>query len=310
MKSLRVFLRNYALRSSFLIFLALWLACAPSWGSEKDAVIERGRPVYLLDSVGNALSTPQKVVLLNSKIDNHSVSSPTEQTLRAFLDENGEEMKDVKIRINQCDPWGELGRLTKNHRISWWWRIFPGAPVTLWSSLTGRLLGGDNYNPYTNTISLYSDSPVVALHEAGHAKDFARREPGFDSDVYALGRVLPPVALYQEYEATDEAIQHLREKRGAEGEREGYRTLYPAYGTYGGAYSGIPYGQVAGAAVGHGVAWWKIREQNLYKDSVRDGEAPKGFEADPLAKAVTQSESGDNDTLYRGLNRTGQIRWD
>ena len=35
--------------------------------------------------------------------------------------------------------------------------------------------GGDHYNPYTNTINIYSDHRAIVLHEGGHAKDFARR---------------------------------------------------------------------------------------------------------------------------------------
>ena len=35
----------------------------------------------------------------------------------------------------------------------------------------GRVFGGDRYNPFTNTINLYSDHPSIALHEAAHAKD-------------------------------------------------------------------------------------------------------------------------------------------
>ena len=143
-------------------------------------------------------------------MDNHQVSEKTETSLRRFLAAHPEKLNDVKVRINQWAPLGEFGRLARNKRIQWYFRIFPGIPTTLYSSVTGRLLGGDHYNPYTNTIHLFSDDPAIALHEAGHAKDFAEQaSPGY----YAVGRILPPVELSQEQAASDIAIQHLKENK-------------------------------------------------------------------------------------------------
>ncbi len=76
--------------------------------------IERGQPNYLIDSVGNVASIPQKVILLNPNIDSHIVSSKTERYLKNFIRDNPEAMKDVKVRINQCSPIQELDRLAKN----------------------------------------------------------------------------------------------------------------------------------------------------------------------------------------------------
>jgi hypothetical protein len=121
-------------------------------------------------------------------------------------------------------------------------------------------LGGDHYNPYTNTIHLFSDDPAIALHEAGHAVDFAKQaQPGY----YAVGRIIPPVTLHQEQVASDIAIQHLKDQGDRSGELHAYQTLYPAFGTYGGEETGLPYGSYLGAGAGHILGLWQRNERRL-----------------------------------------------
>ena len=49
-------------------------------------------------------------------------------------------------------------------------RLFAGFPIPWIGS------GGDHYNPYTNTVSIYSGNRSISLHEGGHAKDFSEIE--------------------------------------------------------------------------------------------------------------------------------------
>ena len=258
--------------------------------------IERGQPNCLIDSVGSIASIPQKVILLNPNIDSHIVNSKTEQYLKDFIRDNPETMSGVKVRINQCTPIQELDRLVKNKHVSLIWRIFPGIPVTVWSSLTGRILGGDNYNPYTNTISIYSNDPAVALHEACHAKDFMSRVTGFETDAYAVGRIFSPVALYQEFTASDETIAYLKKKSDSKAEMNSYSTLYPAFGTYGGAYTGLSYGNIIGACVGHGVGFWKRYEMRMCANSTKFGEVCAKLESDSLAGILLKSKRQNDDS--------------
>jgi hypothetical protein len=91
------------------------------------------------------------------------------------------------------------------------------------------LIGGDHHNPFTATIHLYSDVPAITLHEGGYAKDFARRTlPG----TYALVAVIPFGNLRPEAIATGDALAYSARQDDADLEREGYRILFPAYGTY------------------------------------------------------------------------------
>lgn len=233
---------------------------ASNWTDESQ--IEVGQPNIIVDSLGNITGIPAKILLLNPKIENHNISPETVKIIEKYIDYNSEQMKDTKIRINQFTPVGEFKRLVKNKKVQWWWRVFPGIPTTMFS-LTGRLIGGDHYNPYTDTINIYSDVPSVALHESGHAVDFSEHAKEGTAGIYAVGRILTPVTLYQEHVASEEAINYLKETKDREGEKEAYKTLYPAGGTYVGGATGIPFGSAVGAAAGHivGVTPRKNREK-------------------------------------------------
>jgi len=230
---------------------ALLTGCAtvPYVGQGPHPQIERGQPFFPVDAIGNLLSLPSKLLLLNWKVDNHAIAEETEQVLIDYLNYRPENLRHVKIRLNQWAPFDDLGRLWSNKKVAWPYRLLIGLPVTLVFEvlLPGRLLGGDHYNPYTNTIHLYSDLPPISIHEAGHAYDFAnQRLPG----TYALLRFLPFVELLQELKATDEAITYFTETNDRENELSSYKILYPAFGTYAGQHFISPYGLVA-VAVGH-----------------------------------------------------------
>lgn len=190
--------------------------------------IETGRPNIVLDVLGNIYSLPSKLILLNWRVGNHNIAPETAAALETYLQEN--DLQNVKVRINQYAPGAEWRRLFKNRSMHIFWRATLGVLTTsMYTILPGRVFGGDSYNPYTNTISIYSDLPVIAIHEGGHAKDlFNRSRKGLYSAIYAL----PGVALWHEAQATGDAVGYLRDKEQLAGEKSAYRTLYPAYGTY------------------------------------------------------------------------------
>lgn len=223
--------------------------------------MERGRPHRLLDGLGHyVLSLPSKLILLNWQVDNHAISAEIEQALCVYLEEN--DLLNTKIRLNQYAPGNEWSRLVRNRNINGFWRYTVGVlTVAVYTALPQRAFGGDNYNPFTNTVNLYSDDRAIALHEAGHAKDFAQRDAkGF----YAALRILPLVPLFQEAKATGDAIGYERVLGGSDDEKHAYRALYPAYGTYLGGEAArwvagpfwVPYAlAAAGAVPGHVIGW-------------------------------------------------------
>ncbi len=192
-----------------------------------EAQIERGRPNAFIDGVGWVFGIPSKILLLDSRMDNHVISPEVEQALAEYLATN--DLRNVKVRINQYAPGGEWSRLFRNKSVGWGWRYTIGIIANLfYTILPGRIFGGDNYNPYTDTVSIYSNHRAVAIHEGGHAKDFAPRNW---KGTYAFFYMLPFVALFPEAKATGDAIGYLR-TQPAEDEKQGYKVLYPAYCTY------------------------------------------------------------------------------
>jgi len=237
----------------------------------RHAQVERGAPRPVLDGLGWVFGIPAKIILWDRRVDNHAVSGETERAMRRYLDDNG--LDHVKVRINQYAPLDDWRRLRANKAVAWGYRYTLGALTVAGEAiLPGRLFGGDHYNPFTGTIHLYSDVPAIALHEGGHAKDFTRRSlPG----TYALVGALPFGSLWPEAIATGDALAYATRQDDPELEREAYRILFPAYGTYVGGSVGDVAAPVAlpvyaGAVVaGHVVG-------RLHSRSVSDDETAAG----------------------------------
>ena len=195
----------------------------------EEPQFERGEPYWLLDGIGNYFfSLLSKLIIFNWKMENHDISPDTQSAMAKYIADN--HLTDVKVRLNQYSPGDEWGRLVDNKAVGAGWRYTIG--VLSWLGYTifpGRLFGGDSYNPYTNTISLYSDIKAVGLHEAGHAKDFALTK--WKGSYGVLG-IIPFSSLYFEAKASGDAIGYLKYEENKCGEKEAYKVLYPAYGTY------------------------------------------------------------------------------
>ena len=240
---------------SMVLGFVLLAGCAttvPYTGVGPHPQLERGAPVPPVDFIGNVLSLPGKLLLWSWKFNLHSISPQTEEKLVEYLGARDlPTLERATFRLNQYNPGQDLSRLVKNHDVAWPYRLLLGLPVTLVVDvlLPGRLFPwGDYYNPFTNTVHLYSDHPAVALHEAGHVHDLAsRRYKG----TYAAIRLIPFVDLYQEYQATKEAIRYFKETHDHAAELGAYKILYPAYGSYVGSYIFPPIGTVGGALLGH-----------------------------------------------------------
>ena len=198
--------------------------------------IERGQPNKFLDTFGWVWGVPDKILLWDRRIENHDVGSQTEEAIADYLVKN--ELHSVKVRLNQYHPGDDWRRLVANDSVGAGWRYTLGTFSVLGETIfPGRLFGGDHFNPFTNTIHVYSDVPAVAVHEAGHSKDFARREW---KGTYAAVYLLPGVPLYHEAQATNDALGYLLTESDEQTQKDAYEILYPAYGTYvGGALGGV-----------------------------------------------------------------------
>jgi hypothetical protein len=205
--------------------------------------VERGAPNAWVDGFGHwFFSLPSKLILLDWDVNDHDVSPEVERALEEYLRANG--LCNTKVRLNQYAPGGEWRRLFRNREMPGGWRFTLGLlSVSFYTIFPERLFagfpiigGGDHFNPYTNTISIYSDVRPIVLHEGGHAKDFGGIENRHWKGAYAAARAVPfagiLMALYQEAVASNDALSWELATAGSRESKAAYRTLYPAYGTY------------------------------------------------------------------------------
>ena len=194
----------------------------------RDITITRGRPWPFLDALARFMALGNKLLFLNARFEDHEVPAPVEAAIADFAAHH--ELHGLHVRLNEYAPLDDLRRLFFSGRVNILLRLFLGLPMWLALALVpGRIFGGDHYNPFTDTVNLYTGHPAVALHELGHALDFRRRSlPG----LYALTRYIPGVALYQEYLASKYAIDFMRERGMHDDELRAWRLLFPAYSTY------------------------------------------------------------------------------
>ncbi|MEZ6106908.1 MAG: hypothetical protein R3B96_12500 [Pirellulaceae bacterium] len=122
----------------------------------------------------------------------------------------------------------------------------------------GRIWGGDEYNPYTNSVYLYSDIPALGIAESAYAKDIhSRTYPG----TYATGQLLPILGVHHESLATEDAMWYVQTHGSSDSLQATRRLLYARYGMEAGGNLGGMFsvqgnqlggvGQVIGAAGGH-----------------------------------------------------------
>ncbi|MCY2987051.1 MAG: hypothetical protein NTY19_04185 [Planctomycetota bacterium] len=264
---------------------------SPELAAITQPQIEQGQPRSALDGIGWVVGIPSKIILWDRRVDDHDISLETAQAIADYLAVN--ELDTVKVRLNQYAPKDEWHRLVANTSVAWGWRYTCGTLSWLEDTLLpGRIFGGDHFNAYTNTISLFSDVPAIAAHEAGHAKDFARRTY---KGTYAALYAIPGTALWYEAVATKDALGYCRAERSAEEEQEAYRVLYPAYGTYLGStlseFSPGPSSLIYAAAVIPGHVLGRIQARRVMNERADGTESPP-----PQAEAPVEGQDAVSDS--------------
>jgi hypothetical protein len=201
---------------------------------DNEQQIQRGRPRKVIDGIGWLFGIPGRILLLDRRIDNHKISLETEFQIAEYLEIN--DLYHTRVRLNQYNPREDWQRLFANRNVNPLIRFTFGTVTVLGETLLpGRIFGGDHYNPFTDTIHLYSDVPAIALHEGAHAKDFARRKY---KGLYSLGYTLLLFQLYYERVATGDVFAFYQNHGTPEQHAAAARILYPAYGTYVGSLGG------------------------------------------------------------------------
>jgi len=222
------------------------------------AQFEHGQPRKVVDGVGWVFGIPKKVILWDRRAINHHVSPETEQRLAQYLDANG--LTSTKVRINEYDPIGEWQRLGANKQVGAGWRYTVGVFGTvIYTVLPGRVFGVDRYNPYTDSVYIYSDIPCLAQEQASRAKlVHARPHPG----TYATLTALPVVRLWPEKKSKNDVLDYTLAYGTAAEQQEATRVFYSEFGAELGGQASLFLGSnvpitLAGAGIGHVAAWYK-----------------------------------------------------
>jgi hypothetical protein len=228
---------------------------AHSEDAPQEVVVVYGKPRKALDRIGWVVGIPDRILPLNSKINNHKISPETTDKLKEYLEQN--DLTDVYVCVNQYDPRGQWRRLRTNKLIRPGWRYTLGSLSLLsYSLFPGRIFGGDEYNPYTNSLYINSDVPALVLYEAAYAKDLrGRKAPG----AYAAVNDLPLLGLWRTTHGMSDVLSYTRARNDWETERQTYHVLYPRIGIetmtpavpFVPVWWGRPLLGVAGAAAGH-----------------------------------------------------------
>jgi hypothetical protein len=248
------------------------------------------------------LGVPAKIAMLDYRVQNHHVSAETEVALQDYLSSNS--LDKVKVRVNQYDPAGEWARLCRNRSVCWPVRYTIGTlSVVGYTLLPGRILGCDHYNPYTNTINVYSDVPSLGLYSAGHAKEFAYQD---HKTLYALADSLPAFNIGPETRAAKDALEYLATQAPPDELRAGYRAIGPAYALHCSqplqAVTGLPLvlpSLVAGHAVGQ-IKAAQVHEEQAPRSPQASGATDLGTPLPPPDERRLSPPAGSGSIGPRG----------
>ena len=269
-------------------------SCSPQ-DAPGQLEIAEGRPNKFVDSVGWVIGIPGKILLWDRRVNNHCITPETTEAVAQYLQQN--HVNDACLRINQYAPGEEWVRLTTNREVSAGWRYTLGTlSLVGYTLLPGRLFGGDRYNPYTNSVYIYSDVPALGVESAAYAKDVHGREyPG----TYAAVNQLPAVSLWHDTVNTTDALGYLQATGNQEQQAEGIKILYPYYGAQmGGAVAsvvgaGILF-PIGGAIVGHLSGATQTSRLPTTPDAGQPAGQPVATSGDASPTVIARDEPGTN----------------
>ena len=219
----------------------------PALSASSGMDLHFGRPNKLVDSAGWIVGIPRKVLLWDRRVDNHDVGDETTQTMASFAQLH--ELEGLCVRVNQYDPLDEFSRLRTNQTVAPGWRYtFGTMRLITYTLVPGRVFGGDQYNPYTNSVYIYSDVPALAVEAAAYAKDVQTRSlPG----TYAAVNELPFVSIWHETVNVRDAAAFMKSHGTDQQKTDGLRVLHANYGSTLAIATGAgPVAQVGAAVAG------------------------------------------------------------
>lgn len=188
--------------------------------------IVRGETSPFLSRLTYIIETPTRILPFHRAQTRHQLSSSTEETLTGYLQNN--HLQDVHVCVNEYDPIAEWQRLKGNRTVGPGWRYSLGLlSLARYTLLPDPVFAVNQYNPYTNRLSINRDEPVGLLYEAAYSKDVhAQVLPG----TYAAMSMFPGLSLAREVRGISDVVGYARVQEDWELEKGAYRSLYPRAG--------------------------------------------------------------------------------
>ena len=250
--------------------------------------VRYGRPNKVIDSAGWVFGVPRKVLLWDRRVDNNNVSDQTTESVATFAEMH--QLDGLCARINQYDPFDEFSRLRTNTTVAPGWRYTLGTmSVIRYTLVPGRIVGMDQYNPYTNSVYVYSDVPALAVEATAYAKDVRSRAlPG----TYAAVNHLPFVSIWHESVNVRDAVAFMEQCGTLEERTDGLRVLHANYGSTIALATGAgPIAQVGGAVAGHFTG--RFQAAWLERQAETSADAPTEQGDDGKVELVSATEAAE-----------------
>jgi len=145
---------------------------------------------------------------------------------QAYLQAN--ELSDVNIDVRRYEPAEQWARLQANQRIAPLWKATGGTLSFLsYTLLPRRAFHADDYDPFTNTLSLNSTRPTSALYEAAGAKQYRKQTM---LGTYTMLQYVPLIPLVHHSQTTSDVLTYARVTEQTELEQKLYPTTYARLG--------------------------------------------------------------------------------
>jgi hypothetical protein len=197
----------------------------PTYGSSRVVVKHGGTPTPRVERLTRIADWPRRTFRKDSK-DPREVSSATIEQIVQYLEENN--LTDVTVYVNHYDPTEMWYRLVHNERVGSGWRYTAGRVGLLgYRLLPPPAFARTEYDPYTNSLYLNSDTLVQGMSAAAVAKELHESDrPG---TTYVVTRA-PGFAFLHARRNFLEVVGYAQAKDNWELEQQAYRDLCPRLG--------------------------------------------------------------------------------